>query len=487
MATVEEPPVIEKLSITENMLVINTPIIEKSPVRVEEQPMVLENPLNEENELLKMDKPLPNVDESANIDESTNNEDEYTFKIDENLSPSTGKAFGVDTHSSFIEKFSPAIEKPISKIEKQIISPALQETDSALLESIVSQTPISLDAKLEETSKELSIVKTGTKIADSILQKFNSIKNEMQSKSPKRELETIEKETKEETKDFKFELSREEIKHITAESELPKEETEYVEIKEEEEKAVDIEKKAKLESSVDTKKKKRILSKAFIEETDSESSDSEQLIIARSDEDSQTNSLDLKLGVDLKESDSSNAFMLAQTTDDSQSQEERNFNFDNKDTEVNSKRELTPEPNKDEETESNTEVVKEEEPDLHLHSLLLCEEEIPRSPAPPTETVVPEEPKLKSEMPFASAPGSSCNNKGILHEQPVQKKIVSPIAIEVPLVERVENATIMDNTAPTTPESTISNLSPRGYVQFNNMLLASRLNLKKKYCDLIYR
>lgn len=405
--------------------------------------------------------------ESVNLQESSiDKKEEFTFKIDDKSPTVEEKEFPLNDSSPPVETFSP-IEKPVSKLEKQIISPALQETDSTLLESIVSQTPISLDVKLEETAKELSNVKTGTKIADSILQKFNSIKNEMQAKSPKEDADT--KET-DEKKDFKFELPKDEIGHVTAESELPKEEIVDSKCKEES-KPTDIQKKTKPDTSTDQKKKKKILSKPFIEETDSESSDSEQLIIARSDEDSQTNSLDIKLSVDLKESDSSNVFLQSQTTDDSQSQEERNFNFDDKDTKVPAKRESTPEPVKKQEIESNMEVMKEEEPDPHLHSLLLCEEEIPRSPAPPTETVPPEETKPKSEMPFASAPGSSSNNKCILIEQPIPKKIVSPIVMEVPLVERMENSTVMDNTPPTTPESTISNLSPRGYVLLLYLLI----------------
>lgn len=448
------------------MVVEKPTIVEQSPILVQEEDEeidILELSPEEKKELLKTDEPLVKVDEPINIIEPATDKDEYEFEI-ENKSPAPiEKAFVVESLPSFVEKFTPIADQPLATVEKLIISPALQETDSALLESIVSETPISLDAKLEETAKELSSVKTGTRIADSILQKFNSIKNEMQGKSPKREVESNDVvETKEENNEFKFELPKEEVKHVTAESELPKEEDDDVETKEDESPLVDTEKKTKPESLMDQKKKKKVLSKAFIEESDSESSDSEQLIIARSDEDSQTNFMDIKLNVDTKGSDSSNAFMQTQTTDESQSQEERNFNFDKEPEEDSPKREPTPEPVKEEEVESNTEATKEEEPDPHLHSLLLCEEEIPRSPAPPAENVIQDEPKPKSEMPFASAPGSSCNSKSILLEQPAQKKIVPPIAMEVPLVERVENSVIMDNTPPTTPESTISNLSPRG-------------------------
>lgn len=438
-------------------------VIEKSPVRDEDEELTVEDALLEEEvkKSPQIDRSFLNADEPANMDELSTTENEYLFKIDRKSPAPVDKSIGVVQQQSFMEKFTPIAEKTLTKVEKQIISPALQETDSALLEAIVSEAPISLDLKLEETAKELSSVKTGTKIADSILQKFNSIKNEMQRKSPELEIEANDSEEK---KAFSFELPTEEMKHVTAESELPKEEINDVESKEDDMKLSDIQKKPIMEFSLDIKKKKKGTSKSFSEETDSDSSDSEQLIIARSDDDSQTNSLDVKLGVDFKESDSSNVFMHVQTTDDSQSQEERNFNFDKSGISESPKRESTVELAKTEEVESNIEIAKEEEPDPHLHSLLLCEEEIPRSPAPPPENVIPEETKPKSEMPFASAPGSSCNSKNILLEQSAQKKIVSPVAMEVPLGERTENSTIMDNTPPTTPESTISNLSPRGYV-----------------------
>lgn len=76
------------------------------------------------------------------------------------------------------------------------------------------------------------------------------------------------------------------------------------------------------------KKRKKVLSRAYIEDSETDSSDSEQLVIARSDDDSQTTSLDIK--PDTKESDSSNIFNQLQTTDESQSQEELNFNFETK-------------------------------------------------------------------------------------------------------------------------------------------------------------
>lgn len=373
-------------------------------------------------------------------------------------------------------------EKVSNVNEKLTISPALQETDSSLLESIVSQPPISLDVKLEETAKELGNVKIGTKVADSILQKFNSIKKsetksdteEKLLKPEEEEQETITKVEEEKKSEFKFELPKEEIKHITAESELPEEEVKSESAQkvkddddgddEEEEEVKPVDEPLKKPPPVqkpetDSKKRRKVLSRAFIEETDSDSSDSEQLVIARSDDDSQTNSLDTKPLRDPKESDSSNLFAQMQTTDDSQSQEERNFKFDMKEEEKET--EKPPVPLEEEEVEVKAEAEKEEETDPQLHSLLLCEEEIPRSPAPPSEPVIVPEVKPKSEMPFASAPGTSCNNKSMLLDQPQQKKVInSPVQME--RESRVEASTVLDNTPPTTPESTISNLSPRG-------------------------
>lgn len=380
----------------------------------------------------------------------------------------------------------PPVEKSVFSIVKQTISPALQETDSALLESIVSQPPVSLNVKLEETAKELSNVKTGTKIADSILQKFNSIKNKIESKSPTRDTTSEPIDVSGNVKsEFKFELQKEEPKSGVNEVKLktPEVKPKYLDIKTKimENPLTPMDIKTKPDTSkmdittvtsptpkpdpvCDSKKRRKVVSRPYIEESDSDSSDSEQLIIARSDEDSQTNSIDIKLPTEYKGSDNSNPFVqMLTTTDDSQSQEEpRNFQFD-------IKRERTPElqlqicPSKEEGPEikpdnvEEVEVVKEEEPDSHLHSLLLCEEEIPRSPAPATESVNAAEVKpIKSvlEMPFASAPGTS-NSKSMLH---LEHKKVLPLPLELPIdrENRADASAVLDNTPPTTPESTIS-------------------------------
>lgn len=318
------------------------------------------------------------------------------------------------------------------QVQKQI-SPALQETDSSLLESICAQ-PELISTKLEDT-KEFNL-KTGPKIADSILQKFNMIKNKT---------ETSDKEVKmEETK----------------KPEKPKLKLEP------KAKAVPKTSEAKLKSPSPTKtedgkkRHRKVLSREFVD-SDSDSSDSEQLIIDRSDEDSQTDLFAEK--PDTKDTDSN---LTVLQPEESQSQEEkRNFKFDS-------------EPTTEVEVKIESESSKEEERDSHLHSLLLCEETIPGSPSPLVETssVVLESKPKKSvlEMPFASAPCSS-NSKNIssvssatvsLNEvkekrPPQQQQQQQQFVVEGRDTLNEAN-TVLDNTPPTTPDSTISNLSPRG-------------------------
>ena len=128
---------------------------------------------------------------------------------------------------------------------------------------------------------------------------------------------------------------------------------------------------------------------------------------------------------------------------------------------------------------------------------LLCEEEIPGSPTPGTETIDHEVPgtshtipKAKMvdssivlmEMPFASAPTSSPTGCGTISTLSMSLPQSSSAIVPVPLsvqhvpmparqehqvpVQRQESneaAPVMDNTPPTTPDSSISNLyeSPR--------------------------
>ncbi|XP_019870639.2 AT-rich interactive domain-containing protein 4B isoform X2 [Aethina tumida] len=395
------------------------------------------------------------------------------------------------------------------------ISPALQETDSSLLESIVSS-PV-LAAKLDEPTIEFGVKKSsGSKIADSILQKFNSIKK-MEGKSPKRESD--EGDSKKDADSVKEEikpkinlelkqkptsdLNLDDIKPIKSLSDMKskplldckpsrplmdfkpkmhehKSKLNPIEVKVETKPKLEVKNNAspvpKMDNVIDVKKRRKNLSKQYIEESDTDSSDSEQLVIARSDEDSQSNSMENK--ADTKESDS-NISQLP-TTDDSQSQdpsvEERNFKFDNK-AESSNIGEFA----KEVELKEEPEPPKDEEPDQNFHSLLLCEETIPRSPAPVPEPqavddVKPAKPVL--EMPFASAPGTSnCKSVSnmLLDQQQQQPKLVvspkpqaAPVNIVVPVEREIvrENrgdaSVVMDNTPPTTPESTISNLSPRG-------------------------
>lgn len=94
----------------------------------------------------------------------------------------------------------------------------------------------------------------------------------------------------------------------------------------------------------------------------------------------------------------------------------------------------------------------EEEGESNLESLL-CEETIPGSPAP---SAVPVEnpPSTSPELPFASAAGS----------HPVLYKASPPI----PPLPVNEAAPVMENTPPTTPDSSLSPISnsPRGYVVY---------------------
>ncbi|XP_063918566.1 AT-rich interactive domain-containing protein 4B-like isoform X2 [Zophobas morio] len=325
-------------------------------------------------------------------------------------------------------------EEVIHKSPILQISPALQETDSSLLESICSQ-PLAISTKLEDT-KDLNL-KTGTRIADSLLQKLTSINNKPDSDSEQDIKKEVDKDT-----DIDDGIKLIDVTRMIKQVELKVKPSD-----------MEVKKSAtptKIEPISDIKKRRKVVSRAYIEESDSNSSDSEQLVIARSDEDSQTTSLDKP---DLKESDSNMSTAHIGTTDDSQSQEEqRNFKFDTTD------KSLSPEPIKEEQHEP--ENVKEDEPDSQLHSLLLCEETIPRSPAPASEgsSVVEQKPKAKSvlEMPFASAPGN-CNNKNMLlnnEHKPVTKPQPPPLVLPIANRDNRDVSTVI--TPPSTPGSSTS-------------------------------
>lgn len=318
-------------------------------------------------------------------------------------------------------------EKPKDNSSNKQISPALQETDSSLLEAISIQTAELL--KKEEVKEPQ--IKTGTKIADSILQKLNMIKKKEETKPIKTEIKT---DVKQEKVEVKKEIKVEETKEIDA----------------------------KVDTDVKKQRiSKKIVSREFIEESDTDSSDSEQrLVIARSDDDSQTNTSDK---ADFKDTDS-NMSALQVNTDDSEEQANV-FKFEEK------------QENHEPETKVDSEAIKQEEDQDNNISLLLCKETIPGSPAPVAEVTTTPESRVKPksakslllEMPFASAPGSS-NGKGLLtnpveHKQqqkPISKPEPQPLALPLEPSSDGNETNVGIHTPPTTPESTISNLSPRG-------------------------
>lgn len=173
------------------------------------------------------------------------------------------------------------------------------------------------------------------------------------------------------------------------------------------------------------------------------------------DEDSQT-SLSLDMKPDIKESDSESATFTKREEQIEIDEPQRNFKFDP----VPQNQDASGKPEVKMDIESN----KEEEPDSH--SLLWCEETIPGSPAPATSEHEVKPKKNELEMPFASVPCSSTNTKNLLSEIKTTSKerlIQPPIAINMDNQEnRDASSAVLDNTPPTTPESTLSNLSPRG-------------------------
>ncbi|XP_030762645.1 AT-rich interactive domain-containing protein 4A-like isoform X2 [Sitophilus oryzae] len=416
------------------------------------------------------------------------------------LAPSPVKELTVEKEELDPIKLESPIDtmKPVSP--KKPIDPALQETDSSLLESIFSNPPLILNPQLDDTGKEFTI-KTGTRIADSILEKFNSIKNNFDLKTVKSDPSTNSSlldslGTKTEKIDMKpaftlpIQLDKEPEPSTSSADNKPKLSVETkvkspAEDKLKEEIKI-IENKIKLpetglkgdlpscstRSEIISSKRKRVISKAYIDESDSDSSDSDNLIIARSDDDSGTNSSDNKPLIEIKESTDSNmSVQKTITTDDSQSQpeeEKRSFNFDDvkgkKDT-GNEAKEIAAATKIELEVTVEKEVKEEnakEEQDPNLHSLLLCEEEFPRSPAPAPEVPNPADiPSSSSmhEMPFASAPSSS-NCKMLMEQKKVVPPLVSVVSGER---ENKSDAQVeIENIPPTTPESSSSNLSPRG-------------------------
>lgn len=269
---------------------------------------------------------------------------------------------------------------------KKPIDPALQETDSSLLESIVSKPPLILNPKLDDTGKELT-VKTGTRIADSILQKFNFIKNNIETKGAKVEAAGG---------GASLTGTSEKLETRTTSSNpggLKADAPSTSEVKEREDEP--------LEKGPKAKPSRGALSKAIVADSDSDSSDSENLVIGSEDEDddSQTNSSDNKPLIECKNTDSNMSLQKTlTTTDDSQSQpleeeqETRNFSFDLP-TEVAEEQEVAME-----EEDPVPETKPEPPPEVKEDDQnLLCLEVLPRSPASVPDLPGP------SEAPSASS------------------------------------------------------------------------------------
>lgn len=349
--------------------------------------------------------------------------------------------------------------KDSKEVKAKQISPALQETDSSLLEAISLQTEM-----LKKEEPREPHIKTGTKIADSILQKFNMIKKNEEVKPAVAEL-------------CSNPLKKEECK---AENDEP--------VADAPNKIQSPATQPAADFHLETNKKrsnKKVVSREFIEESDSDSTDSEErLVIARSDDDSQTNPSADKL--DFKDTDNSNSIQAA-ITDDSQevaaavAAEPTDTDKPAEDTGALE----TAATVKLEENVNDASLAVKSEPEESESSisLLLCKETIPGSPAPVTEmSPAPAEARAKPksakslllEMPFASAPGTS-NSKGMLSssapemgKQPAAPSAKEEQPLAVPLEQQIQvaeassngNAIEPENNGPTTPESTLSNLSP---------------------------
>nr|XP_022912898.1 AT-rich interactive domain-containing protein 4B isoform X1 [Onthophagus taurus] len=342
-------------------------------------------------------------------------------------------------------------QEKLASLSRQI-APVFQETDSALLRDLYSQQ--FLTTKVDDV-KDINY-KIGTKVADSILQKLNkNIKEVKKDEEIKEEVKPIQ-EIQEIKEDEEEEDEEEEEEQIPL-PEVPKSpEQPKLEIKMKEKPKVDV-----------RKSPRKAISKEFIDESDSDSSDSEERLIM--DEDSQT-SLSQDINKFIKDQEESSSKPETETIET-----EPKFNFDVIKEEV-----------KEEKPEESCSIKEEDgDPD----ALLYCGETLPGSPAPAPSTEPKQ--KTKSELPFASVPcsssssnsscsssSSSTNNKvvavekpgssnnvivGVIKERNVERppQIVLPVVPPVEIPEIRDAAAVLDNTPPTTPESTISNLSPR--------------------------
>lgn len=268
---------------------------------------------------------------------------------------------------------SSKIKPKAEENEKKEIPPVLLENDAAPL-----QPKSEILTKFEEATE--IIIKPSTKIVDTILEKFGITDIEVTEEKP------TTSDIKEDTKKIVLEPPvKTEIKEVVEQVPKSPEEKPDVESKTKEQQSKPKTPEPRFKTSPirndpvseSRKRPRKILSREFIEETDSESSDSqERLVIARSDEESQTNSsLDEKSK--LKE-------LLDQVSsaaeDEPAELPESSFKF-----ETIQKKHQDDVPKLETKTET---AAKDEEADSHLHSLLLCEETIPGSPAPAPEAPI---------------------------------------------------------------------------------------------------
>lgn len=200
---------------------------------------------------------------------------------------------------------------------KKPIDPALQETDSSLLESIVSKPPLILNPKLDDTGKELrEAIKRGTRIADSILQKFNSIKNNIETKTSVSKAGPSGITT---AAPVEAGIGGSNLLQTVPDTQLASTSQEMpIESKEIEDVIVKSSPVTTKAEASESRRKRRAISKAIIEDSESDTTDSENLVIGldeeEEDDDSQTNSSDNKPLVECKTTDSINiSFHVSKT------------------------------------------------------------------------------------------------------------------------------------------------------------------------------
>lgn len=247
-------------------------------------------------------------------------------------------------------------------------------------------------------------------------------------------------------------------------------------------------------------KRKKAVSKEFVEDSDSDSSDEgSRLVIDKSESsDSSNESFDSKPTDATK--DNEPKWHLPPKLGDTTCEQKSNVPKKDEISTLKAKDQTSCEATEisvEEETVIKTEEPEEVEVDNNLCSLL-CEETIPGSPAPPSDIPIDTQIETSStrtserplesakpsckvlEMPFASVPGNarssgpsaSATNSGAAQfsKGSSQNEKADPPAADIGLAKAGpsavsnEAAPVMDNTPPTTPDSSISTLSnsPRG-------------------------